>query len=69
MEAANLFSLKGKTALVTGAAQGLGREIALALAKSGAALILSDIQYPEDTAKAIRGDRCPMDSRPGGYNR
>ena len=54
MEAAKLFSLKGKTALVTGAAQGLGREIALALAQNGAALVLSDIQYPEDTAEAVQ---------------
>ena len=53
MEVAESFNLKGKTALVTGAAQGLGREIAQALAKSGAALVLSDIQYPEDTAEAI----------------
>jgi NAD(P)-dependent dehydrogenase (short-subunit alcohol dehydrogenase family) len=55
MEAGELFRLKGKTAVVTGAAQGLGREIALALAESGAALVLSDIQNPEDTAKAIQG--------------
>ena len=54
MEAAKLFTLKGKTALVTGAAQGLGREIALALAKNGAALVVSDIQYPKDTAAAIQ---------------
>jgi len=60
MEAAELFGLKGKTALVTGAAQGLGREIALVLAKNGASLILSDIQNPEDTAAAVRatGARC-----------
>jgi len=55
MEAGELFSLKGKTALVTGAARGLGREIALALAENGAALVLSDIQYPEDTAAAVEG--------------
>jgi NAD(P)-dependent dehydrogenase (short-subunit alcohol dehydrogenase family) len=54
MEAAELFGLKGKTALVTGAAQGLGKEIALALAQNGASLILSDIQNPEDTAAAVR---------------
>jgi len=59
MEVADLFSLKGKAALVTGAAQGLGREIALVLAKSGAALILSDIQYPEDTAKAVEETGVP----------
>jgi NAD(P)-dependent dehydrogenase (short-subunit alcohol dehydrogenase family) len=53
MEASKLFTLKGKTALVTGAAQGLGREIALALAQNGAALVLSDIEYPEDTAAAV----------------
>ena len=45
---------------MTGAAQGLGREIALALAKNGAALVLSDIQYPQDTAQAVQetGARC-----------
>ncbi len=53
MEIGESFSLKGKTALVTGAAQGLGREIALALAHSGASLILSDIRTPEDTAAAV----------------
>lgn len=60
MEAGTLFSLKGKTALVTGAAQGLGREIAIALAQNGATLIVSDIQVPQDTAKAVKktGARC-----------
>jgi len=53
MEIGESFNLKGKTALVTGAAQGLGREIALALAQSGASLVLSDIQSPEDTAAAV----------------
>ncbi|MGD9046084.1 MAG: SDR family NAD(P)-dependent oxidoreductase [Desulfobacterales bacterium] len=60
MEASKLFSLKGKTAVVTGAARGLGKEIALAVAKNGAALVVSDIEYPEDTAKAVQqtGARC-----------
>ena len=54
MEVGKLFALEGKTALVTGAAQGLGREIAVGLAKNGAALVLSDIQYPEATANAVQ---------------
>ncbi len=60
MEAADLFTLKGKTAVVTGAAQGLGKEIALAFAENGAALVLSDIRYPKDTVAAIQktGARC-----------
>jgi len=45
MQIGESFSLKGKTAVVTGAAQGLGREIALALARSGASLVLSDITF------------------------
>ena len=53
MEVGESFNLKGKTALVTGAAQGLGREIALALAQSGVSLVLSDIQSPDDTAVAV----------------
>lgn len=38
-----LFSLKGKTALVTGATHGLGMSMALALAKAGAQLVVNDI--------------------------
>ena len=54
MEIAKLYTFKGKTALVTGAAQGLGREIAVAFAKNGASLVLSDVQYPEETARAVQ---------------
>jgi NAD(P)-dependent dehydrogenase (short-subunit alcohol dehydrogenase family) len=48
-----LFSLDGKTALVTGAAQGLGREIALGLAQYGASLVLADTEYPQQTAQQV----------------
>jgi 3-oxoacyl-[acyl-carrier protein] reductase len=37
------FSLRGKTALVTGSGRGIGRAIALKLAAAGAAVMLSDI--------------------------
>ncbi len=40
MAAPSAFDLAGKTALVTGANSGIGREIALALAEAGAAVVL-----------------------------
>jgi NAD(P)-dependent dehydrogenase (short-subunit alcohol dehydrogenase family) len=40
--ASTLFDLTGKVALVTGAAQGLGRAMSLALAEAGADLLLVD---------------------------
>jgi len=43
--------LAGDTALVTGAASGIGREIAKALSAEGARLVLSDIA--EDTGTAL----------------
>jgi NAD(P)-dependent dehydrogenase (short-subunit alcohol dehydrogenase family) len=46
-------NLAGKTALVTGAASGIGRETALALARAGADLFLCDLD--EAGLKAIEG--------------
>jgi len=53
MDSSELFRLEGKIALVTGSAQGLGKEIALTLAQNGCSLVLTDIVYPEETAKQI----------------
>lgn len=52
----NLLSLQGKTALVTGAAQGIGAEIATALAQLGASVLVTDVQSQaaEATAAGIR---------------
>jgi len=48
------MKLKDKVAIVTGAGQGIGREIALALAKEGAKVVVTDITGKEkDTAKEI----------------
>lgn len=50
-------NLEGKVALVTGAASGIGKATALALARRGADLVLCDVDEPglEATASAIRG--------------
>lgn len=50
------FSLKGRTALVTGASRGLGAAMAIAMAEAGAdvALVASSVQV-HDTAAQIRG--------------
>lgn len=48
------MSLKGKVAIVTGAGQGIGKAIALELAKAEACLVLADIT--EDTIKKVQGE-------------
>ena len=49
------LELEGKVALVTGAAQGIGRAIALLLAQKGVNIVVSDnnLEKAEETAKEI----------------
>jgi len=48
-----MFSLKDKVAIVTGARRGMGRTHAIALAKAGAKVIVSDISL-EDCEKVVK---------------
>jgi len=60
------FSLGGKTALITGAANGIGLEIAKMYARKGADIISFDLENPEELEKYVKeqGRRylfCPGD--------
>lgn len=48
-----LFNLNGKTALVTGAGRGLGRAMAVGLARAGARVVVTDIIDFADTIEEI----------------
>jgi 2-deoxy-D-gluconate 3-dehydrogenase len=50
----NIFSLEGKTAIVTGAAMGIGYGIAKRFADAGAAVLLTDIDATAVSAAASR---------------
>lgn len=50
----NIFSLEGKTALVTGANTGLGQGIALSLAEAGANIAAAGIVPAEETGEKVR---------------
>jgi 2-deoxy-D-gluconate 3-dehydrogenase len=54
------FKLDGKTAIVTGAARGLGQGMALALAEAGADIVAVDVLTAEDTRQQVAalGRRC-----------
>jgi NAD(P)-dependent dehydrogenase (short-subunit alcohol dehydrogenase family) len=48
-------TLAGKVAIVTGAAQGIGRAIADGLAREGARIVVADLRGAEDAAEAYEG--------------
>ena len=49
-----MFDLKGKTALVTGSGQGIGRAVALLLAQQGACVIINWRSHDEVAAETLR---------------
>ena len=54
--------LDGQVAIVTGAAQGIGRGIALVLARAGAAVVIGDVQDAGETVAAVRSAGGSADS-------
>ncbi|MGL5625144.1 2-dehydro-3-deoxy-D-gluconate 5-dehydrogenase KduD [Cetobacterium sp.] len=56
----NLFGLKGKVAIITGASSGIGQSMAVGLAKAGAKVVVVDIMNLDETEEKIKkcGGEC-----------
>jgi len=58
--------LKGKTAVITGAARGIGRQISIAFASEGADVAFTDLQY-DDNMKTLEKDLNSSGIKAKGY--
>lgn len=58
--------LEGKTAIVTGAARGIGKAIALKLAEQGANVAFTDLEY-NDAAKEVEQELANLGVKSKGY--
>ena len=54
--------LEGKTALITGAARGIGKAIALKFAEEGANVAFTDLEVNEETEKEIAAKGVKIDA-------
>ena len=66
----SLFSLKGKTAIVTGGGRGIGRAIATGFAKSGARVVITsrkiaDLEATAQEIKSFGGEAFPVQAHLG----
>ncbi len=52
----NMFSLKGKTAVATGAGRGIGQVVALGLARAGATVVIFSRTGADETVKLIEAE-------------
>ena len=50
-----IFSLKGKTAIVTGGGSGIGKAISTTFAKQGANVLINDFNYLPTVRLSIHG--------------
>ena len=58
METKISFCLEGKTAVVTGGSQGIGKIVAGYLAHQGADIVIVDIQDAKQVARKIASEYC-----------
>lgn len=58
--------LEGKTALITGASRGIGRQIAIRFAQAGANVAFSDIRYDEN-AESLEKELAALGVKAKGY--